>query len=97
MTFSSHYSFHTLRFTNNIPGALCPKVKEGFRAAGVDVSFLSAGLPKLYGGGGFSVGALSLPKVKPPEAAGAGAASASDGVEEAAASFFSSGFPKVNV
>lgn len=45
-------------------------------------------------------------KEKPPEVAGAGAASASllaapkrkaDGAEEAATSFISSGFPKVNV
>lgn len=67
---------------------------------------MSAGLPKLYAGGGCSVGALGLLKEKPPEVAGAGAASASllaapktkaDGAEEAAASFFSSCFPKVNV
>ncbi len=71
----------------------------------VDVSLLSAGLPKANAGGGCSVGALGLLKEKPP-VAGAGAASASllaapkrkaDGAEEAAASFFSSGFPKVNV
>lgn len=87
-------------------GALCPKVKEGFGASAVEVSLLSAGLPKLYAGGGCSVGALGLVKEKPPEVVGAGAASASllpapktkaDGAEEAAASFFSSGFPKVNV
>lgn len=66
---------------------------------------MSAGLPKGYAGGGCSVGALGLLKEKPP-VAGAGTASASllaapkrkaDGAEEAAASFFSSGFPKVNV
>lgn len=85
--------------------ALCPKVKEGFGASAVDVSLLSAGLPKANVGGGCPVGALGLLKEKPP-VAGAGAASASllaapkrkaDGAEEAAASFFSSGFPKVNV
>lgn len=67
---------------------------------------MSAGLPKVNAGGGCSAGALGLPKEKPPDVAGAGAASASllaapktkaDGVEDAAASFFSSGFPKVNV
>lgn len=86
--------------------ALCPKLKEGFGASAVDVSLLSAGLPKGNVGGGCSVGALGLPKEKPP-VAGAGAASASllaappkrkgDCAEEAAASFFSSGFTKVNV
>lgn len=90
----------------DVPVALCPKVKEGFGASAVDVSLLSAGLPKVNAGGGCSVGALGFPKEKPPEAAGTGAASASllaapkrkaDGAEGAAASFFSSGFPKVNV
>lgn len=57
--------------------ALCPKVKEGFGASAVDVSLLSAGLPKLKAGGGCSVGAMGLLKEKPPEGAGAGAASAS--------------------
>lgn len=78
----------------------------GFGASVADVSLFSAGLPKGYGGGGFSVGALGLLKEKPPEAAAAGVASASllaapkrkvDGAEGAALSFFSSGFPKVNV
>lgn len=48
--------------------------------------------------------ALGLPKEKPPEVAGAASVSLlaapkrkADGAEEAAASFFSSGFPKVNV
>lgn len=86
--------------------ALCPKVKEGFGASEVDVSLLSAGFPKVKAGGGCSVGALGLLKEKPPVVAGAGAESASllaapktkaDCAEEAAASFFSSGFPKVNV
>lgn len=86
--------------------ALCPKVKEGFGASEVEVSLLSAGLPKVKAGGGCSAGALGLLKEKPPVAAGAGAESASllappkrkaDGAEEAAASFFSSGFPKVKV
>lgn len=57
-------------------------------------------------GGGCSVGALGLLKEKPPEIAGAGVASASllaapkrkvDGAAVVAVSFFSSGFPKVNV
>lgn len=86
--------------------ALCPKVKEGFGASAVHVSLLSAGLPKVNTGGGCSVEALGLPKEKPPEVVDTGAASVSllaapnrkaDGAEEAAASFFSSGFPKVNV
>lgn len=85
--------------------ALCPKVKEGpVEASAVDVSLLSAGLPKLYAGGGCSVGALGLLKENPPEAAGAASASLlaapkrkADGAEEAVASFFSSGFPKVKV
>lgn len=56
-------------------------------------------------GVGWSVEALGLLKEKPPEAAGAGAASASllaapkrkaVGAGDAAASFFSSGLPKVN-
>lgn len=65
---------------------------------------MSAGLPKVNDGGGCSVGALGLLKEKPPEAAGAGSASLlaapkrkAEGAGEAAASFFSSGFPKVNV
>lgn len=90
--------------------AFCPKVNVGFGASEVLVSLFSAGLPKVKAGGaGCSAGALGLPKVKPPGAAaagGAGAASASllaapktkvDGAGEAALSFFSSGFPKVNV
>lgn len=86
--------------------ALCPKVKDGFGASAVVVSLLSAGLPKLKVVGGCSVGALVLLKENPPVAAGAGAASASllaapkrkpDGAEDAAASFFSSGFPKAKV
>lgn len=86
--------------------ALCPKVKDGFAASAVDVSLLSAGLPKVNAGGGCSVGALGLQKEKPPVMADAGAASVSllappktkaDGADGAAASFFSSGFPKVNV
>lgn len=85
--------------------ALCPKVKDGFAASALDVSLLSAGLPKVNAGGGCSVGALGLQKEKPPVMAGGGAASVSllappktkaDGAEGAAASFFSSGFPKVN-
>lgn len=55
---------------------LCPKVKEGFGASEVDVSLFSAGLPNVYGGGGgCSVGALGLPKEKPPVLAGAESAS----------------------
>lgn len=86
--------------------ALCPKENVGFGASAADVSLLSAGFPKGYGGGGFSVGALGLLKEKPPVVAAAGVASASllaapkrklDGAEGAALSFFSSGFPKVNV
>lgn len=81
-------------------------MKEGFGASAVDVSLLSAGLPKVNAGGGCSVGALGLLKEKPPEIAGAGVASASlltapkrnvDEAETVAASFFSSGFPKVNM
>lgn len=82
-------------------------MKEGFGASAVDVSLLSAGFPKVNaGGGGCSVGALGLLKEKPPEAAGADVASASllaapkrkvDAAEEVPLSFFSSGFPKVNV
>lgn len=86
--------------------ALCPKVKDGFAASAVDVSLLSAGLPKVNAGGGCSVGALGLQKEKPPVMDDAGAASVSllappktkaDGADGAAASFFSSGFPKVKV
>lgn len=86
--------------------AFCPKVKEGFGASAADVSFLSACLPKVNVGGGCSVEALGLLKEKAPEVASVGAAFVSllavpkrkvDGAEEAAASFFSSGFPKVNV
>lgn len=71
----------------------------------MDVSLLTAGLPKVNAGGGCSVGALGLPKEKPPEAASDGAASASllaapkrkeDVAEDPVGSFFSSGFPKVN-
>lgn len=56
--------------------------------------------------GGGSAGALGFPKVKPPVVAGAGAELTSlpappntkpDGAGEGLASFFSSGFPKVNV
>lgn len=56
-------------------------------------------MPKGYAGGGCSVGALGLLKEKPPEAAGAGAASVSllAAPKRKAASFFSSGFPKENV
>lgn len=84
--------------------AVCPKVKEGLGASTVDVSLLSAGFPKLNAGGGCSAGALGLLKEKAPEVAGAASASLLaapkrklDGAEEAATSFFSSGFPKVNV
>lgn len=87
--------------------ALCPKVKEGLGASVVDVSLLSAGLPKVNTGAAGSVAALALPKAKPPEELlSAGALSASlaappktkaGGAEEAAGSFFTSGFPKVKV
>lgn len=88
------------------PEALCPNVKEGFGASAVVVSSLSADLPKVNVGGGCSVGALGLQKEKPPEVTVVGAASPSlqaapkrkaDGAEEVVASFFPSGFPKVNV
>ena len=78
-------------------------MKEGFGASAADVSLLSAGLPKANVGGGCSVGALGLLKEKPPELAGAGVASASllaaskRKADRPAPSFFSSGFPKVNV
>lgn len=52
-------------------------MKEGFAASAADVPLLSAGFPKVYAGGGCSVGALGLLKEKPPEIAGAGVASAS--------------------
>lgn len=70
------------------------------------VSLLSADLPKLNTGGGCAAGALGLPKVKPAAVVCSGAASPSllaapkrksDGTGEGVASFFSSGFPKVNV
>lgn len=69
------------------------------------VSLVSAALPNEKTGGGCSAGALGFPKVKPPLAAGAGAAFTSllappktkpDGAGDWAASF-SSGFPKVKV
>ncbi len=79
-------------------------MKEGFGASAGHVSLLSAGLPKGNAGGGGSVEALGLPKEKPPVVAGAASVSLlalpkmkADGAEEAAVSFFSSGFPKVNV
>lgn len=62
-------------------------------------------MPNEKTGGGFSAGALGFPKVKPPVVAGAGAALTSlfgppktkpAGAAEEVASFFSSGFPKVN-
>lgn len=84
--------------------ALCLKVKEGFGASEADVSFLSAGFPKVKAGGGCSVGALGLLKEKPPVKACVESASLLaapkrkvDGAEEVATSFFSSGLPKVNV
>lgn len=85
--------------------ALCPKEKVGFGASAEEVSFFSDCLPKGYAGGGGCVSAPGLLKEKPAGVAAAGAASASllaapktkaEGAE-AAASFFSSGFPKVNV
>lgn len=85
--------------------ALFPKVKEGFGASAAQVSLFSAGFPNGYGGGGCCVEAPGLLKEKPPVEAAAGASSASlltapktkaEGAG-AAASFFSSGFPKENV
>lgn len=88
-------------------GALCPKVKAGFGGSAFGVSLASADLPnEKMAGGGSAAGALGFPKVKPPVAAGAGAEFTSlpappntkpDGAGEGVASFFSSGFPKVNV
>lgn len=80
----------------------CPKVKTGFGGSVVDGSLLSAGLPKVKVG--VSAGAEGLPKEKPPVEAAAGAGSVSllaapnmnaDGTGDG--SFFSAGFPKVNV
>lgn len=84
---------------------VCPKVKVGFGASAEVVSLLSAGLPKANTGAGGCVCEPSLPKENPPVEGAAGAASASLLVPpktkadeaEAADSFFSSGFPKVNV
>lgn len=87
------------------PWALCPKVKAGFGGSVGAVSLVSADLPNEKTGGGCSAGALGFPKVKPPVVAGAGAALTSlfsppktnpEGAAEEVASFFSSGFPKVN-
>lgn len=81
---------------------LCPKVNTGFGGSVVDGSLLSAGLPKVKVGG--SAGAEGLPKEKLPVEAAAGAGVASllaapkmnaDGTGDG--SFFSAGFPKVNV
>lgn len=79
-------------------------MKEGLGASEVDVSVLSAGFPKVNAGVGCSAGALGLLKEKPPVVATAASASLLaapkrklDGAADAAASFFSSGFPKVNV
>lgn len=67
---------------------------------------MSADLPNEKMAGGGSAGALGFPKVKPPVVAGAGAEFTSllappntkpDGAGEGVTSFFSSGFPKVNV
>lgn len=86
-------------------GALCPKVKEGLGFSGAEFSLLSAGLPKVNVGADCSLGASGLLNEKTPKVAGAGVVSASllaapnrkaEGAEEVA-SFFSSGFPKVNV
>lgn len=81
------------------PVALCPKVKEGLDASAGVVSLFSADLPKVNAGGGCAAGALGLSKEKPPEVAGAGAASPSllTAPKRMDASFFSSGFPKLNV
>lgn len=93
--------------TNSLPpGALCPKVKAGFGGSALVVSLVSADLPNEKMGGGASARALGFPKVKPPVVAGAGAELTSllappktkpDGAGEGVTSFFSSGFPKVNV
>lgn len=102
----SHILLKVLRVTENeIPVALCLKVKEGFEA---DVSFFSAGFsagfPNVKAGGGCSVGALGLLNEKPPVKACVESASLLAapkrkvaGAEEVATSFFSSGLPKVNV
>lgn len=81
------------------PVALCPKVKEGLDASAGVVSLFSADLPKVNAGGGCAAGALGLSKETPPEAAAADAASPSllTAPKRMDASFFSSGFPKLNV
>lgn len=90
-------------FTKELPAAVCPKVKEGFWVSEVDVSVFSTGLPKAKAGGSCSVGALGFLKEKPPVAAAESASLPAapkmklDVAEEEDASFFSSGFPKVNV
>lgn len=88
------------------PAALCPKVKAGLGGSAAVVSVVSADLPNEKMGGACSAGALGFPKVKPSVAARTGAPLVSllappktklDGAGEGATSFFSSGFPKVNV
>lgn len=79
---------------------LCPKVNTGFGGSVVDDSLLSAGFPNVKLGG--SDVAEGLPKEKPPVEAAAGAVSLlaapkmnADGTGDG--SFFSAGFPNVNV
>lgn len=85
------------------PDALCPKVNEGFGAsAAAGVSLFSAVLPNKDEG--CAADALGLSKTNPPNEDGAAVAPAAAPPSLAAApnrgvgaSFFSSGFPKVNV
>lgn len=75
-------------------------MNEGFCVSEVDVSLLSTGLPKIKAAGGCSVGALGLPKEKPPVAAAPSAsllAAPKMKLDGAAGASFFSGFPKVNV
>lgn len=95
IAFKELQQYQCLNFLS--PVALCTKVKEGFGASAVVVSLLSADLPKVNAGGGCAVGALGLSKEKPPKVAGAASPSLVAALKRMAASFFSSGFPKLNV
>lgn len=82
------------------PVALCPKVNEGLGAsAAAGVSLFSAGLPNKDEDN--VTDALGLSKTKPPNEDGAAAAAppslAAAPNSGVGASFFSSGFPKLNV